>query len=68
VSQVVPLNRYAQIAVRTFAALLEGDRELDIEKLTNKAARDALPQLLVQAQALEKTVELITDSFQQREY
>ena len=67
-TEIDRLNRNAQIAVRTFAALLKGDRELDIEKLTNKAARDTLPQLLVQAQALEKTVELITDSFEQREY
>jgi len=61
------LSRTSQIVVRTYAALLEGNSEIDIEKLANKAALDALPQLLVQAQALEETVELIADSFQQRE-
>jgi len=62
------LSRASQMVVRTYAALLDGNSEIDIEKLTNKAALDALPQLLVQAQALEKTVGLIADSFQQREY
>ena len=61
------LTRDTRMVVKIYAALLNGDAEIDIKKLANKAALDALPQLLVQAQALEKTVELIADSFQQRE-
>ena len=61
------ITRDTRQVLKTYAAFLKGDAEIDIEKLANKAALDALPQLLVQAQALEKTVELIADSFQQRE-
>ena len=66
-TRIDQLTRNTRMVVRVYAALLKGDAEFDIEKLANKAALDALPQLLVQAQALEKTVELIADSFKQRE-
>lgn len=62
--QIDRLSRDTSMLVRTYAALLDGNDEIDISALTNKAAREALPQLLAQAKTLEKTVELIRSESQ----
>ncbi len=61
--QIERLDRDTQMVIKTYAALLNGGTEIGIAQITNKAAMDALPQLLAQAQTLEKTVkQVFTDS------
>jgi hypothetical protein len=50
------LSRDTRMIALVFAALLDGNPDYGIAKLDNKAAREALPQLLAQAKAIEESV------------
>jgi len=61
--QIDRLNRDTRIVAMIFSALLRGNKEIGIAPIANQAAKEALPQLLADAQAVEKTVERIAAEY-----